>query len=134
MRFYFIILSTLNDHTFPAWSCSISDDVCCVYFRDMLTVADMNVGVPHGHLQLLSEAHVLIRTWLHRLTWLQVSYSKTCQFLFVGSIRIPDTRNKVRIWIHFRLNNMGHTDPYQIGVFWPQFFFCKIIHLTLKYF
>jgi hypothetical protein len=41
----------------------------------MLSVADMNAGVPHGHHQLMSEAHILIRTWLHRLTWLQVSRS-----------------------------------------------------------
>jgi hypothetical protein len=41
----------------------------------MLVVADLNVGAPHGHLQLVSEAHMLVRTWLHRLTWLQVRVS-----------------------------------------------------------
>jgi len=41
-------------------------------YKDMLTVADMNVGAPHGFLQLLCEAHMVVRTWLHRLTWLQV--------------------------------------------------------------
>lgn len=46
--------------------------------RDMLAVADMNAAVPHGHLQLLSEAHMLIRTWLHRLTWQQVGERHMC--------------------------------------------------------
>lgn len=41
-------------------------------YKDMLTVADMNVGAPHGFLQLLCEAHMVVRTWLHRLSWLQV--------------------------------------------------------------
>ena len=41
-------------------------------YRDMLAVAEINVGAPHGYLQMLSEAHIVIRTWLHRLTWLQV--------------------------------------------------------------
>ena len=38
-----------------------------VLFQDMLQVADMNSGAPHGFLQLVSEAHVVARTWLHRL-------------------------------------------------------------------
>ncbi len=38
----------------------------------MMRVAEMNQGARQGHLQLVSEAHVLLRTWLHRLTWLQV--------------------------------------------------------------
>lgn len=42
-----------------------------VLFKDMLQVADMNAGAPHGFLQLVSEAHVVARTWLHRLAWLQ---------------------------------------------------------------
>ena len=42
-------------------------------FQDMLQVADMNSGAPHGFLQLVSEAHVVARTWLHRLMWLQVT-------------------------------------------------------------
>ena len=42
-------------------------------FKDMLEVADMNAGAPHGFLQLVSEAHVVARTWLHRLAWLQVT-------------------------------------------------------------
>jgi hypothetical protein len=37
-----------------------------------MRVAEMNQGARQGHLQLVSEAHVLLRTWLHRLTWLQV--------------------------------------------------------------
>ena len=41
-------------------------------YNDMLAVADINVGAPHGFLQLVSEAHIVVRTWLHRLTWLQV--------------------------------------------------------------
>ena len=44
-----------------------------VLFQDMLQVADMNSGAPHGFLQLVSEAHVVARTWLHRLMWLQVT-------------------------------------------------------------
>jgi len=44
-----------------------------VLFQDMLQVADMNSGAPHGFLQLVSEAHVVARTWLHRLLWLQVT-------------------------------------------------------------
>ena len=59
-----------------------SDDLWTVYslhlpshldlYRDMLAVADMNVAAPHGFLQLLCEAHIIVRTWLHRLTWLRV--------------------------------------------------------------
>ena len=41
-------------------------------YRDMLAVAEMNVAAPHGFLQLLCEAHIIVRTWLHRLTWLRV--------------------------------------------------------------
>ena len=31
-----------------------------------MRVAEMNQGARQGHLQLVSEAHVLLRTWLHR--------------------------------------------------------------------
>ena len=41
-------------------------------YNDMCAVADINIGAPHGFLQLVSEAHIVVRTWLHRLTWLQV--------------------------------------------------------------
>ena len=41
-------------------------------YNDMLAVANINIGAPHGFLQLVSEAHIVVRTWLHRLTWLQV--------------------------------------------------------------
>ena len=42
-------------------------------YRDMLAVADMNKeAAPHGFLQLVCEAHVTVRTALHRLAWLQV--------------------------------------------------------------
>ena len=42
-------------------------------YQDMLTVAEMNIETPHGHLHLLSEAHLVLRTALHKLTWLQVN-------------------------------------------------------------
>ncbi len=46
----------------------------------MMRVAEMNQGARQGHLQLISEAHVLLRTWLHRLTWLQV---RNCSFFIL---------------------------------------------------
>ncbi len=66
-----------------------------------MRVAEMNQGARQGHLQLVSEAHVLLRTWLHRLTWLQVSMFIfiLVQMLFWGRLEqeVPDSDTKGRL-------------------------------------
>ena len=57
----------------PAWTAySLHIPSSLTLYQDMVTVAEMNAGTPHGHLQLLCEAHMVLRSSLHRLTWLQV--------------------------------------------------------------
>ena len=45
---------------------------CLDLYKDMVSVAEVNSGTPHAHLQLLCEAHMVLRNSLHRMTWLQV--------------------------------------------------------------
>ena len=62
--------SNSSDAEWTAYSLHIPSSL--TLYQDMVTVAEMNAGAPHGHLQLLSEAHMVLRAALHRLTWLQV--------------------------------------------------------------
>ena len=69
-----MLSSPQPDDETPDWTIySLQVPTHLALYTDMITVADMNVGAPHGHLQLLCEAHMVVRTWLHRLSWLQVS-------------------------------------------------------------
>ncbi len=76
-----------------------------------MRVAEMNQGARQGHLQLVSEAHVLLRTWLHRLTWLQVSklfIFILVQMFFLGGRggleqEVPDSDAKGRLQNHFKI-------------------------------
>ena len=93
-------------------------------YRDMLAVADMNVAAPHGHRQLLCEAHMVARVWRHRLAWLRAfpepgslvtnmdleavveCYQESCLRLAEHFLSCPDSDQAALATPYFRLSRL----------------------------
>jgi hypothetical protein len=83
----------------PKWTLyNLSLPASLALYKDMIQLANMNKALsPHGYLQLICEAHIVIRTSCHQLSWLMTvtkesnleeqlkvtreSYQDSCQLL-----------------------------------------------------